>query len=190
MNPERCVLYVNTIDTASRSSIMVVDGKYRVPVTLPKIKCLEVYSDKYFPYSDNDPVVERKLHQELFKGMENISFKNKECSERELKCYAMSKNGMSVKDIASFFNTSNDTVRGSIVRARIKLGEIPEHRVKSDHNREENLRGRDLSESEHRIYNMHNNGISNAEIAERLGIKRGQASDALRRAKMKVGNYR
>lgn len=186
MSLERCVLYISTVDTASRSGAVIVNGKYRVPITLPKVKCLDELSDKYFPYDNHDPIIGKQLHEELAKIQES-PLKNEKCTERELRFYELSKSGMNVKDIASAFVTSNDEVRMSIVKARIKTGEIPENRKVNDHNHVKNLIGRDLSDVERQVHRMSGKGLSNTQIGELIGMKRGSVSDALRRAKRKLG---
>lgn len=117
MKIEKCVVYVATLNPMTRINYAVVDGARRVPITLPRLKCLEEHDDvKYHPYKEDEPLPIKKKDLPLPKPDQQLSI-------REKRAYELHKAGVQVKDIAHEFHTSNNSVRAMISRARVKLGE-------------------------------------------------------------------
>ena len=114
MNTDRCVLYLNSSNPMTRLNSMDVDGKTRVPVTLPYLKCLEDVVDdlgqKYRPYK----------HVEVFVREKPLEVSNA-LTIRQRRAYEMRKQGFPVSEIAKSMRASNNSVRAMISVAKAKI---------------------------------------------------------------------
>lgn len=113
MNIEKCVVYIVSQNPMARINSAVVEGQKRVPVSLPRLKCLEGEDEKYLPYEDSDVA--------LLKKEKSINIENG-LTVREKKAYDLFKSGIQVKYIAREFRDSNNRVRAMIQKAKLKLG--------------------------------------------------------------------
>lgn len=119
MNIDKCVFYVVTQNPMTRINCSVVDGQRKVPVTLPRLKCLQDLETgkepKYFPYTNAEIAVLKET-----KGEDSVD--GKQLTIRERKAYELFNLGVKVKYIAREFRDSNNRVRSLIHNAQVKLG--------------------------------------------------------------------
>lgn len=169
---EKCVVFVKAFDGPSRVSSAIIDGKNKVPVTLPRVKCLDDEPNKYFPYTGAELVNVKEEKDE--------DVDSKELTIREKESHRLYKLGVSIKDIAKQFRTSSDHVRSMISSARRKLGEAAFYT-------EATKKGQPLSDLQRRVYEMNKQGISYAQISKELNIKHKSVTSMLRRAQIKLG---
>ena len=117
MTIDRCVLYLTSANPMTRISAMETDGKGKIPITLPFVKCLEDLThdgeQKYQPYVFKEaPEVFVRISEPLFVNGLTI---------RQRKAYEMHKGGVSTEDIARSMKTSSSSVRRMIFVAKTKL---------------------------------------------------------------------
>lgn len=188
---EKCVLYIDTTDVASRSGAIVIDGKYKVPVTLPKLKCLEDQTDKYFPYLVYDSLNAGGVE-------EGMGFDRDDLSVRERQAFMLFKQGVSNTEIAKELCVSSESVRMMLARARRKFeGTKPAKEASEEQDNKEQeekvkepsvvVNGRRISPLQLKIYEMHKNGHKRAEIAEALNISRDKLRKNLKTVFEKMG---
>ena len=119
MELERCVLYM-TSTHPTRLGYIDSKGKTRVPITLPRVKCLDEAEEegesKYRPYNEEFIVA---------KVAEPVAIKEgayATLTTRQQKAFDLHTAGVSTKEIASQFKTSSSSVRNMISVAKIRLG--------------------------------------------------------------------
>jgi len=119
MEIERCVLYMISAHP-TRLGHIDDKGKMRVPITLPRLKCLEETEDegeiKYRPYSE-EFVAEKVVEPIVMKEGAYASL-----TPRQQKAFDMHMANISTKEIASEFRTSSSSVRNMISVAKVRLG--------------------------------------------------------------------
>ena len=169
---EKCVVYVKAPDSASRVSSAIVDGKNKIPITLPRVKCLDDEPGKYFPYTGVE-LLKIKEDDDEVGGPKGLTI-------RERESHRLHSLGVSVKDIARQFRESNDRIRRMISSAKNKLGERP---FCSDGVR----KGQPLSDNQRAAYEMHNQGMTYEQISKKLNLNRKSVTSMLRRARIKLG---
>ena len=116
---ERCVIHLTSV-SPTRLGYIDVNGKMKVPITLPRVKCLDDEEEdgevKYQPYKP-EPITKTviepvKLREGICAGL----------TIRQRKAFELHVDGVSTKDIAALFRTSSSSVRNMISTARLKLG--------------------------------------------------------------------
>lgn len=121
MQIEKCVMYVATQNPMTRINYSGKEGVRFVPISLPKLKCLENFQQdgkiKYFPYQEK-PIAE------IVRPAVVLREPPKELTVREKKAYDYYKAGAAIMDISREFRCSHNAVRMLIRKAQIKLGEL------------------------------------------------------------------
>ena len=173
MQIEKCVIYIATLDPMAKANSAIIDGRKKMPVTLPRLKCLEgVYPDKYLPYVEGEP-----LPLPLAKNIDS----NKILSMRESKAYELFKQGMAVKYIARELKTSNSAVYYMIHQARVRLGERPPSVTEVlSYNHV-----KDLSPLQKQTFELYKSGMSFDDIARKIKSSAHNVRGILYRIKQK-----
>ena len=119
MEIERCVLYMTSVHP-TRLGHIDPNGKMKVPITLPRVKCLDETEEegeiKYRPY--NEEFIAAKV-------VESVAIKEgayASLTPRQQKAFDLHSANVSTKEIASQFRTSSSSVRNMISVAKVRLG--------------------------------------------------------------------
>lgn len=119
---EKCVVYIASNNPMARLNFVDIDGKQRVPITLPRLKILDDLEEdgrkKYHPYVVENYRSRRLSEDQLGKGeADGLTI-------RQRRAYELFAQGESASSIARGMKTSTDSVRNMIYKARVKLGLI------------------------------------------------------------------
>ena len=184
---EKCVIYLRAEESATVHKGGDVSLRSLLPVSLPKLKCLEGDS-KYLPYQESVPGV---VYVDSEQAVKNTSQDKSHLIGRSLtpmqqNIYDLFTSGERSSEIAKKLKISPGTVYSQIRQAKAKLGEPAPEYVQQRQTRESYM-GKPLSSKENEIYQLFLSGLIASQIGERVGIDRKKVNDALRRAKWKLG---
>jgi hypothetical protein len=119
---DKCVVYVSSMNPMSRLNFVEVDGKQKIPITLPRLKilddCEEEGQKKYHPYVVENYKRKRKPEEQTMTGVADG------LTIRQRRAYELFRQGESVVDIARGMRTSFDSVRNMIYVAKKKMGDL------------------------------------------------------------------
>ena len=117
---DKCIVYVSSMNPMARLNFVDVDGKQRIPITLPRVKILDDWEEegqkKYHPYVvGNYKRKRRPEEQSAFGVADGLTI-------RQRRAYELFLQGEAVVDIARKLKTSSESARNMVYVAKKKLG--------------------------------------------------------------------
>jgi hypothetical protein len=197
MQIEKCVIFLRALDPMARSTGIVMDGRYRVPVTLPRLKCLDDEPNKYFPYTGDEIILSQEAKDKLLDD-------SSELTEREKYAYEAFKRGEKIKNIASDLRQSSNDIRLMIFKAKNKMGEkiqlenvrdrvrdkdkARECEKKRVRNPPKPMQIHEMIPRHKEIFDLYKSGLSCEEIGKRVGRPMDSVGRTIRLLKQRLGD--